>query len=55
MTLLAEGTSLKDGSGVLAKIVPAHSNASISIEREAHMLVPLLLRDAAEIDSCCYA
>ncbi|KAH9945631.1 histidine kinase [Amylocystis lapponica] len=38
MTLLAEGTSLKDGSAVLAKIVPAHSNASMCIEREAHIL-----------------
>ncbi|EPS99596.1 hypothetical protein FOMPIDRAFT_1147208 [Fomitopsis schrenkii] len=38
MTMLAEGTSLKDGTGVLAKIVPAHSNASMCIEREAHIL-----------------
>ncbi|EMD41429.1 hypothetical protein CERSUDRAFT_146381 [Gelatoporia subvermispora B] len=38
MTLLAEGTSLKDGSAVLAKIAPAHSNASICLEREAHIL-----------------
>ncbi|KZT67653.1 histidine kinase [Daedalea quercina L-15889] len=38
MTLLAQGTSLKDGSGVLAKIVPAHSNASLCLEREAHIL-----------------
>ncbi|CCM01303.1 uncharacterized protein FIBRA_03352 [Fibroporia radiculosa] len=36
--MLAEGTSLKDGSSVLAKIVPAHSNASMCIEREAHIL-----------------
>lgn len=39
MTLLAEGISLKDGSNVLAKIAPAHSNASMCIEREAHMFV----------------
>ncbi|KAH8086606.1 histidine kinase [Cristinia sonorae] len=38
MTLLAEGMSLKDGSNVLAKIAPAHSNASMIIEREAHIL-----------------
>ncbi|KZT06226.1 histidine kinase [Laetiporus sulphureus 93-53] len=38
MTMLAEGTSLKDGSSVLAKIVPAHSNASMLLEREAHIL-----------------
>jgi len=38
MTLLAEGMSLKDGSNVLAKIAPAHSNASMCIEREAHIL-----------------
>ncbi|KAI0793300.1 histidine kinase [Abortiporus biennis] len=37
-TLLAEGISLKDGSNVLAKIVHAHSNASLLIEREAHIL-----------------
>lgn len=40
MTLLAEGMSLKDGSNVLAKIASAHSNASMLIEREAHMCVP---------------
>lgn len=39
MTLLAEGMSLKDGSNVLAKIASAHSNASMLIEREAHMCV----------------
>ncbi|TFY70059.1 hypothetical protein EVJ58_g21 [Rhodofomes roseus] len=38
MTVLAEGTSLKDGSSVLAKIVPAHSNASLCLEREVHIL-----------------
>ncbi|GBE78499.1 histidine kinase [Sparassis crispa] len=38
MTRLAEGTSLKDGSAVLAKIALAHSNASLCIEREAHIL-----------------
>ncbi len=37
MTLLAEGTNLQDGTSVLAKIVPAHSNASMLLEREAHM------------------
>lgn len=39
MTLLAEGMSLKDGSSVLAKIVAAHTNASMCIEREAHLSV----------------
>ncbi|OBZ79765.1 Peroxide stress-activated histidine kinase mak2 [Grifola frondosa] len=38
MTLLAEGTSLQDGTSVLAKIAPAHSNASMCLEREAHIL-----------------
>ncbi|OSX67898.1 hypothetical protein POSPLADRAFT_1043081 [Postia placenta MAD-698-R-SB12] len=38
MTMLVEGTSLKDGASVLAKIVPAHSNASMLLEREAHIL-----------------
>lgn len=37
MTLLSEGTSLQDGTSVLAKIASAHSNASMCIEREAHM------------------
>lgn len=37
MTLLSEGTNLQDGTSVLAKIVPAHSNASMLLEREAHM------------------
>ena len=41
MTLLAEGMSLKDGSSVLAKIAATHSNASMCIEREAHMCVLL--------------
>ena len=39
MTQLAEGVGLKDGSSVLAKIASAHSNASMCIEREAHMQV----------------
>jgi hypothetical protein len=39
MTDLAEGNSLKDGSNVLAKIAPAQSNASMCLEREAHMFV----------------
>ena len=39
MTLLSEGTSLKDGTNVLAKIAPAHSNASMCLEREAHVYV----------------
>ncbi|EIN13359.1 histidine kinase [Punctularia strigosozonata HHB-11173 SS5] len=38
MTLLVEGSSLKDGSNVLAKVAPAHSNGSMFIEREAHIL-----------------
>ncbi|KAI0063199.1 STKc type histidine kinase [Artomyces pyxidatus] len=38
LTQLAEGSSLKDGSNVLAKIAPAHTNASLCIEREAHIL-----------------
>ncbi|KII94402.1 hypothetical protein PLICRDRAFT_695401 [Plicaturopsis crispa FD-325 SS-3] len=38
MTLLAEGSSLKDGSSVLAKIAPAFSNGSLCLEREAHIL-----------------
>ncbi|KAH9927462.1 histidine kinase [Epithele typhae] len=38
MTLLAEGANLQDGTSVLAKIVPAHSNASLFLEREAHIL-----------------
>ncbi|KAL0581381.1 Chk1 protein kinase [Marasmius crinis-equi] len=38
MTLLAEGSSLKDSSSVLAKIAPAHSNAAMCLEREAHNL-----------------
>lgn len=35
--MLAEGNSLTDGSNVLAKIVPAQSNASMCLERETHM------------------
>ncbi|EKM60729.1 uncharacterized protein PHACADRAFT_155836 [Phanerochaete carnosa HHB-10118-sp] len=46
-TQLAEGMSLKDGSSVLAKIASAHSNASMCIEREAHILA----RMAGNIDS----
>ncbi|KAH6917111.1 dual-domain HisK/Mak2 protein kinase [Coprinopsis sp. MPI-PUGE-AT-0042] len=38
MTTLAEGTGLKDGSNVLAKIAPAQSNGSMCLEREAHIL-----------------
>ncbi|KAI0047651.1 histidine kinase [Auriscalpium vulgare] len=38
LTELAEGSSLKDGSNVLAKIAPAHTNASVVLEREAHIL-----------------
>lgn len=49
MTLLAEGVSLKDGSNVLAKIAPAHSNASMMIEREAHMYV---FRPTATLSAC---
>ncbi len=39
MTKLAEGSSLKDSSNVLAKIAPAQSNGSMCLEREAHMYV----------------
>lgn len=39
MTYLAEGSSLKDGSNVLAKIAVAKSNGSMCLEREAHMCV----------------
>jgi hypothetical protein len=39
MTLLAEGSSLKDESNVLAKIAPTQSNGSMCLEREAHMCV----------------
>jgi len=35
--MLAEGNSLTDGANILAKIVPAQSNASMCLEREAHM------------------
>ncbi|KAI9509850.1 hypothetical protein F5148DRAFT_1275037 [Russula earlei] len=38
LTQLAEGSSLKDGSGVIAKIAPAHTNASVCLQREAHIL-----------------
>ncbi|KAG5651917.1 hypothetical protein H0H81_006932 [Sphagnurus paluster] len=38
MTILAEGSSLKDGSNILAKIAPAQSNGSMCLEREAHIL-----------------
>ncbi|KZT42789.1 hypothetical protein SISSUDRAFT_979545 [Sistotremastrum suecicum HHB10207 ss-3] len=37
-TLLAEGVNLKEGSKVLAKISTAHSNGSLCLEREAHIL-----------------
>ncbi len=43
MTILAEGSSLKDGSNVLAKIAPANSNGSMYLEREAHMYVQRVL------------
>lgn len=43
MTILAEGSSLKDGSNVLAKIAPANSNGSVYLEREAHMYVHAVL------------
>lgn len=42
MTMLAEGSSLKDGSNVLAKIAPAQSNGSMCLEREAHILSKLM-------------
>ncbi|KAI0320977.1 histidine kinase [Amylostereum chailletii] len=38
VTQLAEGNSLKDGSNVLAKIAPAHTNASVILDREAHII-----------------
>ncbi|PFH54726.1 hypothetical protein AMATHDRAFT_268 [Amanita thiersii Skay4041] len=38
MTTIAEGSCLKDGSNVLAKIAPAQSNGSVCLEREAHIL-----------------
>ncbi|KAG6837910.1 hypothetical protein H0H93_013063 [Arthromyces matolae] len=38
LTLLAEGSSLKDGSRVLAKIAPVATNGSQCLEREAHVL-----------------
>ncbi|KAF8272384.1 histidine kinase [Lactarius quietus] len=38
LTQLAEGSSLKDGSTVIAKIAPAHTNASVCLQREAHIL-----------------
>ena len=52
-TLLAEGTSLKDGSNVLAKIAPATGSGSICLEREAHMSVvsTLLLKTNSH---CCF-
>jgi hypothetical protein len=39
MTILAEGNSLKDGSNVMAKLAPSHSNGSMCLEREAHVCV----------------
>lgn len=39
MTLLAEGSNLKDEQNVVAKIAPAQSNGSMCLEREAHMCV----------------
>jgi len=41
LTQLAEGSSLKDGSNVIAKIAPAHTNASVCLQREAHMYVSI--------------
>ncbi|KAJ7630475.1 hypothetical protein FB45DRAFT_915621 [Roridomyces roridus] len=38
MTMLAEGSSLKDESNVLAKVAPNQSNGSMCLEREAHLL-----------------
>ncbi|KAJ7124823.1 hypothetical protein C8R43DRAFT_1090617 [Mycena crocata] len=38
LTQLAEGSSLKDESNVLAKIAPTQSNGSMCLEREAHIL-----------------
>nr|GAT57553.1 histidine kinase [Mycena chlorophos] len=38
MTFLAEGSSLKDESNVLAKIAVTQSNGSMCLEREAHIL-----------------
>ncbi|KAI0005369.1 hypothetical protein BJV74DRAFT_875326 [Russula compacta] len=38
LTQLAEGSSLKDGSNVIAKIAPANTNASVCLQREAHIL-----------------
>ncbi|KAI0294831.1 histidine kinase [Russula brevipes] len=38
LTQLAEGSSLKDGSSIIAKIAPAHTNASVCLQREAHIL-----------------
>jgi hypothetical protein len=43
MTRIAEGINLKDGSNVLAKLAPAHTDGSLCLEREAHMFVPLSL------------
>lgn len=54
MTLLAEGVSLKDGSNVLAKIATAHSNASICIEREAHMSVSIVPANAWSVSSVLF-
>ncbi|TFK57700.1 histidine kinase [Heliocybe sulcata] len=51
LTLLAEGNSLKDGSAVLAKIAPAHTNGSMCLEREAHILGRLAA--APEASSTC--
>jgi hypothetical protein len=42
LTQLAEGSSLKDGSNVIAKIAPSHTNASVCLQREAHMYVTTL-------------
>ncbi|KAH7104691.1 hypothetical protein BKA62DRAFT_693063 [Auriculariales sp. MPI-PUGE-AT-0066] len=37
-TLLCEGINLKDGSRVFAKIAAGHSNGSLCLERESHIL-----------------
>lgn len=41
LTTLAEGTNLKDGSRVLAKIAPYQSNGSMCLDREIHTQVDL--------------
>ncbi|KAI0028278.1 histidine kinase [Vararia minispora EC-137] len=48
-TMLCEGNSLKDGSLVLAKIAPAHTNAAVMLDREAHIIG--LLQASSEASS----